>query len=180
MLERIEFYNCPDGSINVKPYDKPMYVYDVSCRKITEEMIVLIRDLYPSAFKALSELYNKSIRDKYYFEYRIVHRFIRCNFGEYDALAYDINTIGELNVEDVRCPLRGECLLEGLVCRAPLNTELTPRETEVAKLLALGYARQDIADELGISIYTVTRHITNIKARLHLRNTNQIITKFLP
>ncbi len=86
MLEKTEFYNCPDGSINVKPYDKPMFVYDQSCRKVTEEMLILIRDLYPGAFTALSELYSRSERNREFFEFRIVHRFIRCNFGEYDAL----------------------------------------------------------------------------------------------
>ena len=179
MLERIEFYNCPDGSVNIKPFDAPMFVYEQqSCKKITQEMIVLIRDLYPLAFKALAELYSKSERNKDYFEYRIVHRFIRCNFGEYDALTYDINSISEFNVEDVRCPLRGECLFEGVICKSPLNTELSPRESEVATLLAKGYTRQEVADELEISIFTVTRHITNIKARLHLKTTNQIIAKF--
>lgn len=178
MLERIEFYNSPDGSVNIKPFGKPMFVYDESCKKITQEMIVLIRDLYPAAFTALAELYSKSERNKDFFEFRIVHRFIRCNFGEYDALTYDINSVGEFNMEDVRCPLRGECLFEGLICRSPMNTELSPRESEVAHLLAKGYSRQEVADELEISIYTVTRHITNIKARLHLKNTNQIISKF--
>lgn len=178
MLERIEFYNSPDGSVNIKPFGKPMFVYDESCKRITQEMIVLIRDLYPAAFTALAELYSKSERNKDFFEFRIVHRFIRCNFGEYDALSYDINSVGELNMEDVRCPLRGECLFEGLICRSPMNTELSPRESEVAHLLAKGYSRQEVADELEISIYTVTRHITNIKARLHLKTTNQIIAKF--
>ncbi|MBO5271654.1 MAG: helix-turn-helix transcriptional regulator [Muribaculaceae bacterium] len=178
MLERIEFYNSPDGSVNIKPFGQPMFVYDESCKKITQEMIVLIRDLYPAAFTALAELYSKSERNKDFFEFRIVHRFIRCNFGEYDALTYDINSVGEFNMEDVRCPLRGECLFEGLICRSPMNTELSPRESEVAHLLAKGYSRQEVADELEISIYTVTRHITNIKARLHLKNTNQIISKF--
>lgn len=178
MLERIEFYNCPDGSVNIKPFGQPMFVYDESCKKITQEMIVLIRDLYPAAFTALAELYSKSERNKDFFEFRIVHRFIRCNFGEYDALSYDINSVGELNMEDVRCPLRGECLFEGLICRSPMNTELSPRESEVAHLLAKGYSRQEVAYELEISIFTVTRHITNIKARLHLKNTNQIISKF--
>lgn len=178
MLERIEFYNSPDGSVNIKPFGKPMFVYDESCKRITQEMIVLIRDLYPAAFTALAELYSKSERNKDFFEFRIVHRFIRCNFGEYDALSYDINSVGELNMEDVRCPLRGECLFEGVICKSPMNTELSPRETEVATLLAKGYSRQEVADELEISIFTVTRHITNIKARLHLKNTNQIISKF--
>lgn len=178
MLERVEFYSCPDGSVNVKPFGQPMFVYDQSCRHITEEMIVLIRDLYPAAFAALSELYTRSERNKNYFEFRIVHRFIRCNFGEYDALSYDISNAGCLNIEDVRCPMRGECLYEGVICKPQLQTRLSDREHEVATLLASGLTRQEIADELGISVYTVTRHIANIKARLHIKHTNQIITYF--
>ena len=178
MLEKIEFYICPDGTVNIKPFGEAVYEYTLDCKKITEGMIVLIRDLYPTAFNALAELYSKSERNKNFYEYRIVHRFIRCNFGEYDALSYDINSVGDLNIEDVRCPLRGECLFEGLICKSPLKTELSPRETEVAHLLAKGYSRQEIAEELQISTFTVTRHITNIKARLHLKTTNQIIAKF--
>lgn len=178
MLERIEFYNCPDGSINVKPFDKPMFVYDMSQRHITEEMIVLIRDLYPGAFSALSQLYSKSERNKDYFEFKIVHRFIRCNFGEYDALSYDISQVGCFNVEDVRCPMRGECLFEGIICKPTLQTTLSQREQEVATLLAQGLCRQEVADELSISVYTVNRHIANIKARMHFKHTQQIITHF--
>lgn len=178
MLERIEFYLCPDGSINVKPFNRAMFVYDMSQRHITEEMIVTIRDLYPGAFKALSELYSKSERNKEYFEFKIVHRFIRCNFGEYDTLSYDINQVGSLNMEEVRCPLRGECLFEGVICKPTLQSKLSQREKEVAQLLSQGLCRQEVADELGISVYTVNRHIANIKARMHFKHTNQIITHF--
>ena len=178
MLERIEFYNCPDGSVNVKPFDEPLFVYDMSCRHITEEMIVYIRDLYPEAFKALSELYSRSERNKEYFEYKIVHRFIRCNFGEYDALTYDINSIGQWNIEEVKCPMRGECLHEGVICKPTLLTKLSPRESEVAQLIAMGMSRQEVAEELTLSICTVNRHIANIKVRMHFRHTNQIIAHF--
>lgn len=178
MLSKIEFYNCPDGSINVKPFDSPMYVYDISCKHITEELIVLIRDLYPAAFTALSQLYAKSERNKDFFEFKIVHRFIRCNFGEYDALSYDIDSAGSFNIEDVKCPMRGECLFEGVICRPTLKTELTHREQEVATLLSSGLQRQEVADEMSISVYTVNRHIANIKARMHFRHTQQIIAHF--
>lgn len=178
MLSKIEFYNGPDGSVNVKPFEEPMYVYDMGCKHITEELIVLIRDLYPSAFKALSEIYAKSERNKDYFEYKIVHRFIRCNFGEYDALSYDVSATGSLNIEHVRCPLRGECLHEGVICKPVLQSTLTPREEEVAALIASGMSRQEVADEMAISVYTVNRHIANIKSRLHLHHTNQIISHF--
>ncbi|WP_297071262.1 response regulator transcription factor [uncultured Duncaniella sp.] len=178
MLEKTEFYNCPDGSINVKPYDKPMFVYDQSCRKVTEEMLILIRDLYPGAFTALSELYSRSERNREFFEFRIVHRFIRCNFGEYDALSYDINGVGEFNFEDVRCPMRGECLFEGEICKPVLQTRLSAREQEVAELLSEGLCPAEIGEELQISIMTVRNHIQHIKARLHLKNTSQIVARF--
>lgn len=178
MLEKIEFYNCPDGSVIVKPFDKPMFVYEQSCRKITEEMLIVIRDLYPAAFSALAELYSKSERNRDYYEYRIVHRFIRCNFGEYDALTFDISQTGDFNFEDVRCPMRGECLFEGVICKPTLKTELTPRETEVAKMLSSGLSVQDISENLQISILTVRNHVQHIKARLRLKHTSQIISKF--
>lgn len=178
MLEKIEFYNCPDGSVIVKPFDKPMFVYEQSCRKITEEMLIVIRDLYPAAFSALAELYSRSERNRDYYEYRIVHRFIRCNFGEYDALTFDISQTGDFNFEDVRCPMRGECLFEGVICKPTLKTELTPRETEVAKMLSSGLSVQDISENLQISILTVRNHVQHIKARLRLKHTSQIISKF--
>lgn len=181
MLEKIEFYNAPDGSVCVKSFEQPMFVYDMGdkrCRKITEEMIVLIRDLYPAAFAALSEIYSKSERNREYFEFKIVHRFIRCNFGEYDSLNYDIGSPGMMHVEDVRCPMRGECLFEGTICKPKLQTKLREREMEVARLLSEGMTQAEVADALGISIYTVARHVQNIKARLHLKHTHQIISYF--
>lgn len=178
MLSKIEFYVCPDGSINVKPFEEPVYVYDMKCKTITSEMIVMIRDLYPEAFAALSKIYSTSERNKDFFEFKIVHRFIRCNFGEYDALTYDIGHCGAFNIEDVKCPLRGECLYEGEVCKPKLQTALSPREKEVARLLSSGMSRQEIAEELNISVYTVSRHVANIKARLKIKHTNQIISKF--
>ncbi len=178
MLEKSEFFTSPDGTVYIKPFDKPMYVYDMSCREETEGLFILIRDLYPQAFMALSNLYSKNERNHDYFKYKIVHRFIRCNFGEYDALHFDISQIGTLNLEEVRCPLRGECINEGIICKPTLQSNLSPRETEVGLRLAAGLSNYEVAEDLGISICTVHRHICNIKARLHLRNTNQILSYF--
>ncbi len=178
MLGKIEFYTCPDGSVNVKEQGKPLYPYGQECRQLTEELIVLIRDLYPGAFTALARLYAASERNRGLYEYRIVHRFIRCNFGEYDTLSHDVDGAGGFRFEETRCPLRGECLLEGTVCKPRLQTELTDREQEVARLLAEGLSRQEVADELGISTYTVNRHIAKIKARMRFRQTSQIVAHF--
>lgn len=177
-MDRIEFYNTPDGSVCCKPDGKPMFVLDESCRNLIENMLITIKELYPDAFKALSELYSTSERNRSFYEYRMVHRFIRCNFGEYDALRKDVDAMGGFNVEEVKCPLRGECIFEGRICRPKLQSSLTSREQQIASLLGRGYDKLEIANELQISVYTVTRHISNIKARLNLRHTNQIIALF--
>lgn len=179
MLEQIEFYTCPDGSINMKELNEPVMTYDQSCREVTEEMLLWIKTLYPSAFKALSDLYSKSQMNRDYFEFQMVHRFIRCNFGEYDGLKLDITKPGTFNFECVKCPLRGECRYEGEICMPEKDTNITEREKEVAKLLCKHFTRQQIADELCISPYTVNRHIANIKARLNLKHTSQILNLFI-
>lgn len=178
MLDRYEFFNSPDGSVYAKPFDKPMFVYDIESRQITNELIAYIRDLYPGAFSALSSLYSASERNKDFFMFKIAHRFIRCNFGENDSLSYDINQVGAMCFEEVRCPLRGECIYEGVICKPSLQSKLSSREEEVGRLLASGLSNIEAAGELGISICTIHRHIANIKARLHFKNTNQIISYF--
>ena len=47
---------------------------------------------------------------------------------------------------------------------------LTPRESEVAKLVAEGHSSQAIADTLVISIKTVERHRANIYEKLNIRD----------
>ena len=176
-MTKIEFYLSPDGSVMVKPDGEAMFIYTQDITEVREALMSILRDLYPEALGALSRLYEKSARNKAYFEYLITHRFIRCNFGEYDALSFDIDSRGLPNFEEVRCPLRGECKNEGIICKPKLQTALSPREREVAILLAEGVSKQEIADELNISAFTVTRHISNIKSRWGVRTTGQIISR---
>lgn len=53
---------------------------------------------------------------------------------------------------------------------ASLSGPLTPRESEVVKLVAEGHTSQEIADLLVISVKTVERHRGNILAKLRLRD----------
>ena len=50
--------------------------------------------------------------------------------------------------------------------RSPYTETLTPRETEVLRLVALGYTNRQMAVELGISIKTVETHRAHIAAKL--------------
>ncbi|MFL5758541.1 MAG: alpha/beta fold hydrolase [Thermomicrobiales bacterium] len=51
---------------------------------------------------------------------------------------------------------------------------LSTRERELAKLLALGLANRQIADELAISVATVERHVANILMKLGFRSRAQV------
>ena len=52
--------------------------------------------------------------------------------------------------------------------------QLTPREREVMRLLARGYAYKEIAAELFISIKTVETHASNVLRKLQLSNRHQL------
>ena len=56
----------------------------------------------------------------------------------------------------------------------PEFDQLTPREREVLRLLARGYAYKEIAAELFISIKTVETHASNVLRKLQLSNRHQL------
>ncbi|KZL47929.1 MULTISPECIES: response regulator [Cyanophyceae] len=55
----------------------------------------------------------------------------------------------------------------------PSWAELTPREKEVLRLIAIGANNREIAQQLYISEGTVKNHVTNILNRLNLRDRTQ-------
>lgn len=54
--------------------------------------------------------------------------------------------------------------------RSDGNGSLTGRELEVLRLVSLGRANHEIAQELHLSSHTVKRHVANILAKLHQRS----------
>jgi DNA-binding NarL/FixJ family response regulator len=55
------------------------------------------------------------------------------------------------------------------------NSVLTPRETEVLKLIAEGKANKEIADALFVSVHTIERHRANILEKLNLKKTADLV-----
>ena len=47
---------------------------------------------------------------------------------------------------------------------------LTPREAEIAELLATGRSNAEIAKSLDLSLFTVKNHVSNILMKLHVRS----------
>jgi DNA-binding NarL/FixJ family response regulator len=85
----------------------------------------------------------------------------------------------------IRTVYRGESVLHPTVARKliqeikqpaelpPAEKPLTPRELEVLQYVAHGLSNREIAEELGVSVRTVTTHVRNILDKLHLANRTQ-------
>ncbi len=56
---------------------------------------------------------------------------------------------------------------------------ITPREEEILGLLAKGLIYKEVADQLGISVKTMKKHIYNIYEKMHVNNKIEAVNKFL-
>ena len=175
-LRNIEFYNTPSGDVIIAEVNKPIRVLAENDTELIESLLEIINDRWPIAYKRLAENYTKSERNVRHYNYRMVKRFLRCNCGEYDQSNYDIDCHGKFHFEEVKCPLRGECRDESIICKPEMDTKLTDREMDVFRLIVDNMQMDEIANELSISIPTVNRHRENIKAKLGLRSVKEMIT----
>ena len=60
-----------------------------------------------------------------------------------------------------------------------LSEELTPRESEVLRLLAEGFGNREIANRLNISEHTIKFHIRSILAKLGAATRTEAVTRGL-
>ncbi len=175
-MEQVEFFVSPEGKVYFDQGNgyEPFKQDD---REIIAFILFKLHEFYQPTFDKLAELYAKSKPNKWYFEYKIASRFIRCNFGDLDKLTFDIN-FGALNFEEVRCPLRGICDYEGIICKPKLTIAINPEEKKVAKLYAKGSTISDIAMTLQKSVCTVDNQINNVRIKLGLNSCREIIKYF--
>ncbi|HET8945321.1 MAG TPA: alpha/beta fold hydrolase [Dehalococcoidia bacterium] len=73
-------------------------------------------------------------------------------------------------------PPAGVAMTPKAAAAPPPPSVLTPRETEVLRLLALGRTSSEISGELSLSIRTVGRHITNIYNKAGVRTRAEATT----
>ena len=53
--------------------------------------------------------------------------------------------------------------------------DLTPREIEILRLVAMGHSNKEIAEKLAISVKTVENHKTKIKERLRVQTRSDLV-----
>lgn len=176
-METIEFLVTPDGKLYYrkdKGEERRLTRFD---KEICSRMLSMIKERFPTAWSRLSTLYppvNKTHAKQDEAAFKMIERFIRCNFGEHDLLTPDVEK-GIMNFEEVRCPLRGICSDENIICKPRGTANLSPGEKKVVKYYLLGYTFKEIAQILKLSPSTVKVTLFKIKNKLKVKNCREII-----
>ena len=164
MGERLEFY-LYEGELWCKDDQGHNVLIDQTQGALLDSMLSRIRECYPEAYNALKEEYRDSSPNKIYFKYKVVKRFLKCNFGQLDSTFNDVD--GEkMSFERVDCPLRLECKWDGVICSPIFKTTLSAQEMRVGKLFFDGLTKAEIAGVMYLSPETVNNHIRNIYYKL--------------
>jgi two-component system, NarL family, response regulator LiaR len=90
----------------------------------------------------------------------------------------------EILLAAVRAVARGKTYIDPSVARQVIQAaaprdDLTPREVEVLRHLALGLSNKEIADALSIGEETVKTHVGKVLAKLQVENRAQAIVQAL-
>ena len=166
-MEGIEFFTSPEGQVYYRKDGQDAKRLTKFSSDIVSKVVNLVRNRFPECYSRLAIIYKKNAS-------QMVDRFVRCNFGEHDLLTPDIER-DILHFEEVRCPLRGICPDENIICTPQSLYRLTPAEKEVAKLYLRGDTFDMIARELGKSPSTVKQQLWKLKKKLGAKNCREII-----
>jgi len=174
-MEAVEFYIIGGQTcIRRGGVGRPLAPTD---RTEIEWMLSQMRSCFPAAVERLESWASASVKNRRFFEYRMVDRFIRCNFGEADFLYSDIED-GMFHFEEVKCPLRGICKDEGVVCKPKFRMPLSREEGKAAVLYSKGLDAHEIARLMRKSAKTIKNQLDNARKRLHLDRTRDLIKVF--
>ena len=174
-MEKVEFFVIGGQTcIRRNGVSKPLTPSD---RDAVEFMLERMKECFPAAMERLKEWAEESKPNKRFFEFRMVDRFIRCNFGEADFLYSDIED-GMFHFEEVKCPLRGICKDENVICKPKFKMPVSKEEGRAAVLYSKGLTANEIAKVLGKGVKTVKNQLSNAAKRLGLNRTRDLIKIF--
>jgi DNA-binding CsgD family transcriptional regulator len=164
-----EFLNKNDGRVVVIT-DKENTTLTENDVELVNSYFDRIQNEFPDAYKSLDKLYHNFKPLQRRFRFKVVNRFLQCNFGRYDTAEYDIDKDNNWHFEKTDCPIRGDCPLENIVCFPKMKSCLSLREIEVINLAVEGHNSEEIAEILHISTHTVHNHVTNILDKMNVHS----------
>lgn len=167
ILKNLEFHRSVEGkdAMYRSPGEDKSTMLEQNSTEIIVPLLSQVDAQFPKCHKRLKDIYGSSKN----FRFLAARRFIKCNCSEFDNVL-DIDNEGIIHLELVTCPLRGECLDEGVICFPDRETGLTCREKEIAQLVAKGMSNLEIAKKLFIGIDAVKSHVQNCLRKLELTN----------
>lgn len=173
-MNDLEFYIYDDELWGIFPDGTNQRITENN-KELIKNVLERIRECYPDAYNDLIKWYKKSASNVPYYQYLMVNRFCKCNFGELDNTSKDVDGRGSFNFERVKCPLRGECSHEGVVCCPKFSSRLSAAELRVMKLVYEGLPNEEIADHLYLSPHTVKNHIKSVYLKLKIHEKSEFV-----
>ena len=142
---------------------------------IVNSILKKVSEYYPEAYEALQEAYKKSSLYVPHYQFLMANRFCKCNFGELDSQKIDVDSKGVFNFERVRCPLRGECKYENIICNPKFSSRLSDAEYRVMKLVYDGDTNEVIAEKLYRSVETIKSQVQSSYRKLGVNSRSELI-----
>lgn len=173
----LEFYVFED-ELWCKTSDGKNFIVDEKKTDLVRYILDIVRNRYPDAYEALEKIYTKSAPNQQYYQYLMARRFCKCNFCRLDTTEFDVEDVdaeGKFNFEKVECPMRGECLYEGVVCMPKFNSKLSAAEMRVMEAMYNGASEQEAARELYLSPHTVHQHVKSVYVKLDIHKLSEFI-----
>ena len=173
VLSNLEFF-IYEQEVWLRNAEGSMKQFCESDYELINDMYEYISTFYPKAHAALRDEYKGCSGNPSYFRFRIVVRFIRCNFSVLDSIPYigvDLNC----TFEHINCPLRGECRYDHVICRPEFDHQLSPAEKRVMSLVYDGLTEEEIGDRLRLSPLTIHTHVRNAYSRLGIHSKAEFV-----
>lgn len=169
-MENVEFRTSPNGEVYYKIEGQKEQRLTKFSKEIVEPLVTIIRNRFPECYARLALLYKENASE-------MCGRFVRCNFGEHDLLTQDVEE-DILNFEEVRCPLRGICKDENVICKPKSVAQLSETQKNIVKLYINGYTMEEIAKIMGKNRDNIKTQLLRVKGKLHVDSCRDIIKVF--